>query len=71
MRNAEKKLRKVFKEWFRNNNSPQQLILKYCEEMSWPDELKEDALYVVNKIKDEIEACQARVIVGVALFMIN
>ena len=40
-------MRNNFKEWFRNNNTPEILIDKKCDALGWPDELKQDALFVV------------------------
>ena len=69
--NAGKKLRKVFKEWFRNNNTPQILIQKYGEKMNWPEDLKEDCLYIYKKIKEPLDGCQPMTIVGVAMILLN
>lgn len=60
-----------FNEWFRKGNSPQLLILKACEDLEWPDELKDDAIYVVERVRHELEACHPTTIVAVAIYMLN
>jgi hypothetical protein len=39
--------------------------------LKWPEELKEDALRIVLVVSEELQSCQPKTIVGVALFMLN
>lgn len=47
------------------------MILKACEELGWPDELKDDAIFVVDRVRYELEACHPPTIVAVAIHMLN
>lgn len=71
IRKATKKLRNTFKEWFRNIETPEELIIKKCAELNWPEEIKNDALFIVMRIKSELEGVQAMTVVGVALYLLN
>lgn len=71
LRIAKKNLQKVFKNWFRSGNTPQTLIPEYTEKLNYPEELKEKALYIVQGVHRELESCQPKTVVGVALFMLN
>jgi len=59
LQNAHKKLKSVFKEWFRNYKTPQTLMPKYCALLSFSQSLTEDAQHIVNKIHKEgkLEGC--------------
>ncbi len=64
-------MNRVFPEWFNTNSKPQNLRPRCCDELKWPEELKEDALKIVLIVSDELQSCQPKTIVGVALFMLN
>lgn len=68
---AKKNLQKVFKNWFRSGNTPQSLIPKFTDELDYPQDLKDDALYIVEGVHRELESCHPLTVVGVALFMVN
>lgn len=72
IKNANKKLQKVFPEWFRTkDNDPEEIIKKKIDELKWPNELRFDALHIVQKCKSELEGSHAITIVGVALYWLN
>jgi len=64
-------LNRIFPEWFSTNSKPSNLIPRCCDELKWPEELKEDALRIVTEVGEELQSCQPKTIVGVALFMLN
>lgn len=73
LQNASKKLKKVFKEWFRNENTPSNLMPKKCTELGYPQSLADDAQKFIELIQLEgkLEGCQCSTIVGVALYYLN
>ena len=54
IKNAVKKLRKVFFSWFRPKNNPQQLIDHHCKALGWDEQLLADAKYIVDKVRSEL-----------------
>ena len=71
--NSHKKLKSVFKEWFRNYKTPLSLMPKFCASLGLSEQLTEDALKIVDKIHKEgkLEGCQPPTIVGVSLYLLN
>jgi transcription initiation factor TFIIIB Brf1 subunit/transcription initiation factor TFIIB len=47
---ANRNLEKVFKDWYKNYNKPQNLMPKYCQLLSLPTPLAEKAQKIVDNI---------------------